>query len=125
MTIPPFIPTYASDISGSDATLRPTCFMVTSVLAPLYDALAATSIAAFSFTDHSTWTPSCGYFATVSSISEDGVPGYPATRFRPAASAPRAMAPLPITYSFLITILPSKSFINSLIFRYYTLHGFQ
>ena len=42
---------------------------------PLYAAAAATSIAAFSFTDHSIYTPSCRYFEMVSSISEDGVPG--------------------------------------------------
>ena len=34
MTIPPRSPTYSSDISGSEATLSPTCFIVTSVRAP-------------------------------------------------------------------------------------------
>ncbi len=41
-------------MSGSDATLRPTCFMVTSERAPAYAAPAAISSAAFSLTDHST-----------------------------------------------------------------------
>ena len=98
-TMPPFTPTYASDISGSAATFKPTCFIVTIVRAPPYAALAATSIAAFSFTDHSKCTPSCGYLDIVSTISEDGVPGYPDTRLTPAANAPSAIAPFPITYS--------------------------
>ena len=55
--------------------------------------------AAFSFTDHSKCTPSCGYLDIVSTISEDGVPGYPDTRLTPAANAPSAIAPFPITYS--------------------------
>ena len=41
-------------MSGSEATLRPTCFIVTRLRAPAYAAPAATSSPAFSLTDHST-----------------------------------------------------------------------
>ena len=34
-TMPPFTPMYSRLISGSEATFRPTCFIVTSALAPL------------------------------------------------------------------------------------------
>lgn len=33
-TTPPLTPTYSRLMRGSDATLRPTCFMVTSTRAP-------------------------------------------------------------------------------------------
>ncbi len=40
----------------------------------------------------------------VSIISDDGVPGYPETTLTPAESAPSAIAPLPITYSFFMVL---------------------
>ena len=52
--MPPCTPMYARLISGSEATFRPTCFIVTSARLPVYAAPAATSSATFSFTDHST-----------------------------------------------------------------------
>ena len=69
--------------------------------------LAGEASAAFSLIDHSRCTfPSLLYFFIVSIISEDGVPGYPATTLTPAANAPSAIAPFPITYSrFKITPL--------------------
>ena len=38
---------------GSAATLRPTCFMVVRARAPAKEAPITTSMATFSFTDHS------------------------------------------------------------------------
>ena len=49
--------------------------MVTSARAPEYAAPAATSIADFSLTDHSTYVPACLRRAMVSMTSVDGVPG--------------------------------------------------
>jgi len=40
-------------MSGSAATLSPTCFIVTIVRAPAQEAAATTSNATFSFGDHS------------------------------------------------------------------------
>ena len=99
MTMPPLTPMYSRLMRGSAATFRPTHFMVTSERAPAYDAPAATSSAAFSFTDHSTYTSPGLRFATVSMISVEGVPGYPATTSTPAASAPSAIASFPIRNS--------------------------
>ena len=53
-TSPPLTPMYSRLMSGSEATLSPTCFIVTIARAPAYAAPAATSMAAFSLTDHST-----------------------------------------------------------------------
>ena len=52
-TIPPFTPVYAAVNSGSDATFTPTCFIDTMDLTPANDAPIATSVATFSFGDHS------------------------------------------------------------------------
>jgi hypothetical protein len=73
MTRPALTPVSVSVSSGSAATLRPTCFMVTIVRAPARDVPTAVSSATFSLTHHSAWMPSRP--AAVSMISVEGVPG--------------------------------------------------
>ena len=58
ITRPPFTPMYAHVYNGSEATLRPTCFMHAIALAPAIEAPIATSVATFSFGDHSAYTSS-------------------------------------------------------------------
>ena len=108
MTMPPLTPMYSRLMRGSAATFRPTHFMVTSERAPAYEAPAATSSAAFSLTDHSTYTSPGFRFATVSMISVEGVPGYPATTSTPAESAPSAIASFPIRNSLCMGIPPRQ-----------------
>ena len=72
--MPPKGPTYVKVMSGSIATLRPTCFIAVSDRAPTIDAPTAVSIATFSFTAHSHFTVSLN-FAMFSRISVEGVPG--------------------------------------------------
>ena len=73
-TMPPVAPTYVNVISGSIATLSPTCFIAVSERAPAIEAPTAVSIATFSLTAHSHFTVSLN-FAMFSRISVDGVPG--------------------------------------------------
>ena len=72
-TSPPSTPAYAAVNNGSAATFTPTCFIVDSTRAPATDAPMPTSMATFSLTHHSAYTPS--FFANASSVSVDGVPG--------------------------------------------------
>ena len=65
---------YAEVKSGSAATFRPTCFIVTSARAPPYAAPSATSNATFSFGAQRAFPPSA---PNASRISVEGVPGYP------------------------------------------------
>ena len=92
-TSPAFTPVSDRVMKGSAATLRPTCFMVTSTRAPASEAPTAVSSATFSLMHHSACTP--GMPAAVSRISVDGVPGYPQANAAPARAAPWAMASLP------------------------------
>ena len=63
-------------MSGSAATFRPTCFMVTRLMAPARVAPAATSKATFSLEEYSkAKSPSGERRKKVSGTSEDGVPG--------------------------------------------------
>ena len=73
-TRPPFGPSNVKVMSGSIATLRPTCFMHTSARAPPMEAPTAISMATFSLTDHSQSIAPLN-LATFSRISVDGVPG--------------------------------------------------
>jgi hypothetical protein len=50
------------------------------------------------------------FFATVSSTSVDGVPGYPQTTLTPALIAPKAMASFPINSFFKTTSPFRRSF---------------
>src|SRR6266511_1217843 len=96
ITRPPRTPVYAAVMNVSAATFRPTCFIVTRARVPPSDAPSATSIATFSFVDHSTWTRrSASDRTSASRISVLGVPGYPATTPTPASRAPCAIASLP------------------------------
>ena len=83
-TNPPFIPVYATVNNGSAATLRPTCFIDATVLAPANAPPAADSKATFSFGAHSA-TISFLYKAIFSSISVLGVPGYADAYLTPAS----------------------------------------
>jgi len=60
-------------MSGSAATLTPTCFMATRVRAPPMEAPMAISKATFSLVDHC--ASISRYWATASRISVLGVPG--------------------------------------------------
>ena len=61
-------------MSGSIATLRPTCFIAVRARAPAIEAPIAVSTATFSFTAHSHLIVSLN-FAMFSRISVEGVPG--------------------------------------------------
>ena len=60
-------------MSGSAATLTPTCFMATRVRAPPMEAPQPTSKATFSLGDH--WAAISLYWMMFSRISVLGVPG--------------------------------------------------
>ena len=74
MTMPPPAPMYVKVISGSMATLSPTCFIETMARTPAREAPMPISIATFSLTDHSQLMASLNS-ATCSMISVEGVPG--------------------------------------------------
>ena len=63
-------------MNESAATFKPTCFMKVNDLRPLAAAVAATSIATFSFAENSKYIST--FLATTDNmlpISEEGVPG--------------------------------------------------
>ncbi len=63
-------------MSGSAATLTPTCFMEHMVRRPTVAAAEATSRATFSLVEYSKYRSlSCDILKKFSAISEEGVPG--------------------------------------------------
>jgi len=85
-TRPALTPVSESVMKGSAATLSPTCFMVTMLRTPASEAPTAVSSATFSFTHH--WLRMPFSPAVVSTISLEGVPGYPQAKPAPARTAP-------------------------------------
>ena len=92
---------------GSAATLNPTCFIQDMARTPDTEAPIATSVATFSFGDHSQYKLSL-YLTRFSLISVLGVPGYAADTFTPASYAPLAIASFPsiITFSDILLFHP-------------------
>ena len=76
MSIPALTPEYARVMSGSAATLSPTCFMKTNDLTPEEAAAAETSIATFSLEENSKYIPALSESSSRRfPTSEEGVPG--------------------------------------------------
>src|SRR5512143_2150674 len=85
------------EVIESYATLTPDIFIVHNARWPAHAAPEAISNATFSFVLHSTWMLGGSKSRRLSIAPVEGVPGYPATTFTPACSAPRATASLPVS----------------------------
>ena len=83
-------------MNASEATFKPTCFMITRARALATAAAPATSIATFSLVQYSKkYFPCLTARNKLSPISEEGVPGYVEASSNPASIAPRAIASFP------------------------------